>query len=170
MKFYEQFSIGNRVEVDGLAGGLVGLGLGVSDGDRGTILKKQQGSWLDPVSRYTVEMDYPCNMESIEISGRHLRRASPELEELFEHKNLNVGAKVSRSIPAPSPCCSETSASSILQPDTNRQSNWIQLHGIVLSRRRGQRKNEPDSYLVEWEYGETNWCRETELTMPTWED
>jgi hypothetical protein len=165
MKFYEQFSVGNRVEVDGLAGGIVGLNLGVSDGDRGTITKKYQGSWLDPVSRYIVEMDYPCNTESIEISGRHLRRASPEPEEPFEHKNLNMGAKVRRSIPEPSSSDSETSSSGILLPDTNRQSNWIQLQGIVLSRRRGKRANEPDSYLVEWGNGETSWCRETELAQ-----
>lgn len=170
MKFYEQFSLGDRVEVDGLAGGIIGLDLRASDGDRGTILKKHQGSWLDPVSRYTVEMDYPCNIESIEISGRHLRKALPEQKGPFEHKNLKAGARVSRSIHKSPPSDSETSTSGILLPDTNRQSSWIQLQGIVLSRRHGKRMNEPDSYLVEWEDGETSWYRETELKGPTFRE
>ncbi len=166
MRFYEQFSAGDRVEVDDLAGGILDLGLGVSSGDRGTVLSKSAGNWLDPVSEYLVEMDYPCVKEAVRISGRNLRKVSPESEQVIEHKKLSVGVTVSRSVYEPSRSGTEASIGGILLPDMNDCSNWIHLQGAVLDKRPGKRRNEPDSYLVEWSHGETTWHRETELIVP----
>jgi len=79
MKFFEQYSLGDRVEVDAPTGGMTNFELGIMGGERGTVLDKRKGNWLDPVTQYVVEMDYPCEQVKVEISGRFLKNLPPQM-------------------------------------------------------------------------------------------
>lgn len=165
MKFFEQFSIGDRVEVHGQTHALIFTpGLEATPGDRGTVLDKQKIDWLDPVSHYVLELDYPCSNLTSTISGRYLRRLRPEEEINLKHKNIGLHTIVTMWITESSSPHAEPTASGILLPDLDHPPIRRELRGTVIEKCAGSRRNEPDKYLVAWESEEApRWHRETEI-------
>lgn len=162
MKFYESFSAGDRVEVASDEG-FTSLGLGASDGDRGTVVEKYPGNFLDRISCYQVEMDYPVSPPFRTISGRYLRRLSPEEDPEPNHRNLKTGDHVFARIPEHGALPKEGSASSILLPELHGESKREGKKAVVVECRPGKRRHEPDQYRLKWETGESDWISEIEI-------
>jgi hypothetical protein len=157
MKFFEQFSAGDRVEVDAPMGGILSPGINVRHGERGTVIEKRKGNWLDPVSTYLVEMDYPCDQAQSEISGRFLKRVTIEEEDPFDHEFLDAGALVTIRIYEHKRLAERTGTGRILLPDLDSECTYVEVAGTVLERRPGTRRREPTQYLIKIESGETSW-------------
>jgi hypothetical protein len=78
-------------------------------------------SWLDPVSTYLVEMDYPCDQVKSEISGRFLKRVTTEEEDPFDHEFLDVGAPVTLRMYEQKRLAERTDLGGILLPDLDSE-------------------------------------------------
>ena len=167
MKFFEQFSLGDRVEVDAPTGGMTNFELGIMGGERGTVLDKRKGNWLDPVTQYVVEMDYPCEQVKVEISGRFLKNLPPTDEQPLTHKNFPVGTLVATHVYESLPSGKEQMAAGILLPATGPETKYKEVIGTVAEHRKGARRNEPDRYFVKWESGDSDWHSESSLRMPS---
>jgi hypothetical protein len=167
MKFFEQFSLGDRVEVDAPTGGMTNFELGIMGGARGTVLDKRKGNWLDPVTQYVVEMDYPCEQVKVEISGRFLKNLPPTDEQPLTHKNFPVGTLVATHVYESLPSGKEQMAAGILLPATGPETKYKEVIGTVAEHRKGARRNEPDRYFVKWESGDSDWHSESSLRTPS---
>jgi hypothetical protein len=164
VQFFEQFLVGDRVEVDCLAGGISLPGQGYGFGDRGTVLAKHKGNWLDPVSQYTVELDYPSDPPTQQISGKYLRRIRPEEEESIDHREFPLKARVVQRVYEEQPGDLEATAGGILLPRSNRELKFKTIHGAIVEKQKGKRKNEPDQYLVQWDASDApSWHSEASL-------
>jgi hypothetical protein len=163
MKFFEQFSAGDRVEVDALTGGILRPGVNVHHGERGTVLEKRKGNWLDPVSTYLVEMDYPCDQTQSEISGRFLKRVTTEDDDSFDHEFLDVGASVTIRMYEQKRLAERTGSGGILLPDLDSECTYSEVAGTVLEWRAGRRRREPAQYLIKIESGEISWYSESSI-------
>ncbi len=167
MTFFEQLSVGDRVEVDAPIGGILRPGINVNHGDRGTVIQKRKGNWLDPVSTYLIEMDHPCEQARSEISGRFLKKVNPAKEKAFAHKDLDTGAPVTIRIYEPQRLREGSETGGILLPDAGTEARYTDVAGVVLERRPGTRRNEPDQYLVKWDTGKTSWHGESSISAAT---
>lgn len=151
MKFYEQFSIGDRVEVvrppaDGI------ILADAPEGARGTVIDKYKVGWLDPVSSYLVELDYPHRPPEVTMSGRDLRRLLPDEEFAVQDEEFRPGALVEMRVYEEGP-----TARGVLLPDAPDLDFTVKV-GRVLEKRLGSRRNEPPTYLVQWDAdGSSSW-------------